>query len=1345
MQTPEGIAALVPRRLWSAGHDQGTRVCKGTILFADIAGFTRLTETAMRRAGTRGIEHLTSQINAIFSDLVDAAHQSGGDILKFGGDAILVAYDFVESDQQCVSAAIDSASAMQQVMIRHRRTTLRALSLHLGLAHGEWYECVAGIQGTRREHFVWGKAIVRAMHAADTGGDRARLDCPVSLLPKVPAYQFKRVGRQLFEFTPQESRNPVRGSWEDESIPATAELWDLIPESLRDEYRISTLGTHGSAEHRRVTTVFGFWTCHRELNNQHKSAILLDQVFHIVHESAHAGDGLWARSDPSGEKQKLLILFGATQSRVDDADRALTVARMLRQRFSELRRDHSSLRLGIGVATATVFTGFVGHIHRREFTAMGDGVNLSARLAAKAMRHAILVDEATRVESTRFRFRDAGTLLLKNVRKPTPIFVPTGEADVLSNDAHNAIIEHPGAMSECVKLWDSGATHIRLLARPGADAHKFVAQLLTRIEHAGQEHRFITFDPSDASHPLGGIRRLCRAIMPSRDSNLKQQSSSVLVDMFGDDGRWAARMLPRRGPDATAFAVIEELARLSIPRALFVLDHTEVLGELDRLIFATMVTRQGPRWLAIDHGELTSPNAAPAAPADSVVSLGAICRDELLQAVQEMLSPARPSRSLVDFLFSRAHGMVRMASSLLFHLVAQGAVTRSGGRHGVWQLRSTDNLDIPNGLRATYLQQVDRLPRRDQLTLRAVAVIGDAAPLRAVHSLCKETSEASLIACFDRLQSRGLLAVHSDGREVRVTINDPSCRQAVYETMSHQLRESWHRAAAEHWRAETVADHARIGEHLFRSRDPQSAIWLRHAARQARQFWSLDRSRLYTRWAILALQQRCNPEYSAVCPPMPAVLPKQQEALYDMLAEILQLQGQHSDSGRIHRLLALHATRENDQRRAIRHRLSAARMDLYAGHYEKSQRQARSALKVSRRLGDQTLRAQAAFLLGENCRRSGRVGASLKALKEAELLLRRKCDRDLYADVLNALGLLHWNCGRLDDARSCFEASLRSLGRRGDHARRGQVANNLGILNEEQGKLPQAERYYEKSFTVFDRTGLRRHRAYSLGNLGNLHRHAARYERARSSYEEVETELRGMGEAHAAAYTIGNIGDLERDFGDFASARLRYDVTLEFAIKAGDEELKAECYARIAHLHLLTGRLELMPRLIHNSRRAAKRAASREFSLYAQLLSAEKELAKGSSQAARRCLAIAAAEVVQVGLVYYQLWANHALARLEIIDGEIQMARLRQRSGMVKARTCRYRWWELRFAALGADQNMSSASRVRCQRRCVGLIREIEAGIGDASVRTRFLTLPIVHDILERSGNVRIPDDQMKR
>lgn len=1318
MDTVRGIAALVPRRLWSDDYGHGVRSCRGTILFADIAGFTRLTETARRRSGTRGIELLTTRINSIFSDLVEAAHATGGDILKFGGDAILVAYDDTSPDALSVSAAINGASAMERAILKHRRTTLRALSLHLGLAHGQWNECVAGEPGSRREHFVWGEAIANAMHTADSGGQRPRLHCPDlhSILGRHVSH-FQRIGRNTYECSWDA---PVFGthSVAVETIPpATTHLSDFVSESLRNEAANAAFDPANSAEHRHVSTLFGFWKCSDVTRDPSQAATLFEHVHRVVHEIEIRCDGLWARSDPSGDKQKVLILFGAKESRPDDVDRALAAARTLQAEILSLKREFHFLRLGVGVATATVFAGFVGHATRREFTAMGDGVNLAARLAAKSSRNAILVDQKTRSESTRYRFRPAGTLTLKNVREPTVVFVPFAEVDASTKPAGDEIVEHPRALDECHRLWNSGSRSIWIIAQPGVNARKFTAQLLSRIDVNDSERRAIAFDSSDSTHPLGGTRRLYIMISQS------QMPSVLLQEMFDASGQWAERSLKRLGIEATALAVAREMARHPMPQAMTVLDHVELLGELDRHVLDELTVQDGLRWVAIVHADN---NRVSEQIKHASVHLGPLPEIELANVVSDLLAPARISKPLNRFLFERSHGLPALACALVTELIAQEAATRTNGRHPVWHLRSTDNVDLPNSLRAQYLQNVDRLPKRDQHVLRSIAVLGDTSPVESVQVLCYDLTDAELSESLSRLHRQELIRIESQTNDVRVAIEDSTCRQTVYETMSHQLRENWHKQAAAYWQSFANPDTARVGEHLFRARQPESARWLSTAARQSRRFWSLDRALRFTRWAILALQGRCNPEYRAVCPPLHDSSSVSQIQLYCDLAELLRLQGRHAESGRIENMLAKLAIKRGDKRVACSHRLAAARMELLAGHYRRSQSQVLQIQRAARSLNDAGIRAQSCYLLGETYRRSGRVELSFRALAEAESLASKSADRSLHADILNALGLLHWNCGRLDEARQCFEKSLRRLTRRTDHARRGQVANNLGLLTEEQGHLKTAERFYTSAFAVFDSAGIRRHRAYSLGNLANLHRHAARYERARNAYDEVETELLAMGEAHAAAYTVGNMGDLERDFGDFDAAHQRYEATLDFARKSGDEELKSECYSRMAHVHLLCGRLEHMPRLLKRAKESARLAESKEFNLYAELLLAELELAKGKSAAVARRLQAAHENSVSGGLVFYQLWTEYGLCRVHLHDGEIRTAAQRLKKAMGRARASRYRWWELRFAGLGADASMPPAVRAQCRARCVEIIADIRAGIGENKVCERFDRLPLV-------------------
>lgn len=63
---------------------------QGSVIFADISGFTRLTEKLTRALGPRkGVEALSQQLNAVYGTLIDQMERCGGSIISFAGDSII--------------------------------------------------------------------------------------------------------------------------------------------------------------------------------------------------------------------------------------------------------------------------------------------------------------------------------------------------------------------------------------------------------------------------------------------------------------------------------------------------------------------------------------------------------------------------------------------------------------------------------------------------------------------------------------------------------------------------------------------------------------------------------------------------------------------------------------------------------------------------------------------------------------------------------------------------------------------------------------------------------------------------------------------------------------------------------------------------------------------------------------------------------------------------------------------------------------------------------------------------------------------------------------------------------
>ena len=141
------VPALITRRLAVNPTPITTPTAEtlpAAVLFADISGFTALTEHLVQK-GPAGAEELTQYLNTYFGQLIDLIDAYGGDIVKFAGDALIALwpafdaggnYDAAFLPEALQQAAQCSLMIQQQLNAYEVAASLR-LSLKLALGAGE--------------------------------------------------------------------------------------------------------------------------------------------------------------------------------------------------------------------------------------------------------------------------------------------------------------------------------------------------------------------------------------------------------------------------------------------------------------------------------------------------------------------------------------------------------------------------------------------------------------------------------------------------------------------------------------------------------------------------------------------------------------------------------------------------------------------------------------------------------------------------------------------------------------------------------------------------------------------------------------------------------------------------------------------------------------------------------------------------------------------------------------------------------------------------------------------------------------------------------------------------------
>ena len=141
---------LVRAELASNAPLVGGAFLDGALLFADISGFTAMSEQ-LATLGKEGAEQITALVNHYFDAMLTVIFAHGGDLLKFGGDALLAI--FPDSRDAGSASALQAAWAMQEAMAAFRqvRTSLGIfpLKMKIGIHAGEIFAARVGTTDER--------------------------------------------------------------------------------------------------------------------------------------------------------------------------------------------------------------------------------------------------------------------------------------------------------------------------------------------------------------------------------------------------------------------------------------------------------------------------------------------------------------------------------------------------------------------------------------------------------------------------------------------------------------------------------------------------------------------------------------------------------------------------------------------------------------------------------------------------------------------------------------------------------------------------------------------------------------------------------------------------------------------------------------------------------------------------------------------------------------------------------------------------------------------------------------------------------------------------------------------
>ncbi|CAD8122137.1 unnamed protein product [Paramecium sonneborni] len=396
------------------GHVPEIQSFKSVIMFADICGFTNLTEQ-LSKIGPEGSEVIAFAINRYMELLIKSISKSGGDIFKFAGDAIIVVWPPPtgqnDKDEQLrtllrqgIQSALDIQAKLNDTFILENIK----LSVKIGFGVGDINILYVGGVFNRNEFLATGQALIQAFeseHCATKGGQVIISQDVFQMVGQY--YNCIKVDDHQYYFVHSNKGAKVQNISnalliKNKISPQSFEsiknhLIRYIPAALQQYIFVDQ--EKWSSELRILTIMFVNLNIDLSVALNSDGLTHIQQVIETVQKSIYAFQGSLNKILMDDKGSTLIVVFGLPpMSKQDDPARAVMTAITMQQ---ELKAINCSCK--IGISTGCTFAGVVGTSgSRREYSVIGDSVNLAARLmqiACKDEHHSILLDLETSKEA----------------------------------------------------------------------------------------------------------------------------------------------------------------------------------------------------------------------------------------------------------------------------------------------------------------------------------------------------------------------------------------------------------------------------------------------------------------------------------------------------------------------------------------------------------------------------------------------------------------------------------------------------------------------------------------------------------------------------------------------------------------------------------------------------------------------------------------------------------------------------------------------------------------------------------------------------------------------------------
>jgi predicted ATPase/class 3 adenylate cyclase len=926
----------------------------------------------------------------------------------------------------------------------------------------------------------------------------------------------------------------------------TQALRRLMPTS----YVEKLLATKGQIEgERRVVTILfsdvkGSTSLAENLDPEEVLEIM-NGAFDVLIEPIARYEGTLARL--MGDA--ILAFFGAPIAHEDDPDRACRAALDILQgarAFSQKLESEKGIKgfsVRVGINTGLVVVAEVGADLRVEYTAMGDAVNVAARMESSAESGSILITEATKkLINNDFEIAPFGTIQVKGKTKPINTYNVLGLTDKSYQLEHSKLntpligreVELKQIQEAFKRLQQGEGKIISIIGDQGIgksllvnESRKFQSSDIKWVEGGALSYtsknsywvaRSILKDHL-GFHQDSSDEKMRDILRNKFDTDNEEEVSEIypfllhflnlpLEEKYLKSVVWNNAELLK---SQIHYAVKKFIKKEAIKQPLVIVcedlhwsdsPSLELLNEVFSLIEEVPILLLLIYRINENEGEIWNfhyNNLQAYKNKHEIIALNALEPNECALLINNLFGAQKLPTEIQNQIIKRTEGNPFFVKELLHSLIDRGLLKCEDEQ--ISPVSIEKEFQVPELLQSIIMARIDCLAPSEKLTLQTASVIGRIFQKRLLAGVMKTSiSNKEFEKSLNELQLSEFILRHlqtnivsvKTGFEKEYIMKDNLVQDVVYSTMLLSQRQRLHKQVGEVIESEysknkeefveILADHFEKGKVL-----EKSIFYYRKAADRSKYIFANEEA-IYFYLKILKLSE---------------------EAHNDPL-DLLEV---HESLGEVYALIAKYSLA----------------IDQY-----------NEALKYYK---DTTAIARICYKCGQVYERWGKYNKALELFNNGLRLLNGNSESLQVSQIYAGMGMVYYRQGNYTDANMLNVRALQILEKEGNESEIADTYNNLGIIYCKMGDLEKSLEYHKKCLYLRETSRHMSGLAASNNNLGYLYQLQNNLDEAIKYYSRSIELCKKIGNLHGLARTYDNLSQLYNSQG-------KEELAIDYNLKA---------------------------------------------------------------------------------------------------------------------------------------------------------------------------------------------------